>query len=258
MKKIIYLDNAATTAVHPEVVNTMIPYFTEYYGNPSSIYSIAGITKKAIDDSRESIAAFIGAKKNEVYFTGGGSESDNWAIKATAEQYKSKGNHIITSKIEHHAVLHTCEYLEKNGYEVTYLDVDENGKIKLEELKAAIKPETILISIMFANNEIGTILQIKEIGEIARANKVIFHTDAVQAFGQLPINVEEYNIDMLSASAHKLKGPKGVGLLYIKTGVKNRFIYSRWRAREKKTCRNRKCCRYSWICKSCRYSQINS
>lgn len=235
MKKIIYLDNAATTAVHPEVVSTMIPYFTEYYGNPSSIYSIAGITKKAIDDSRESIAEFLGAKKNEIYFTGGGSESDNWAIKATAEQYISKGNHIITSKIEHHAVLHTLEHLEKNGFEVTYLDVDIDGKINLEDLKAAIRPETILISIMFANNEIGTILQIKDIGEIARANKVLFHTDAVQAFGQLPINVEDYNIDMLSASAHKLKGPKGVGLLYIKTGVKiGSFIHGGGQERKRR------------------------
>lgn len=220
MDKLIYLDNAATTAVHPDVVSAMIPYYTENYGNPSSVYSIAGISRKAVDESRAIIAEFIGAKEKEIYFTGGGSESDNWAIKATAEEYKAKGNHIITSKIEHHAVLHTCQHLEKNGFEVTYLDVDYEGKIKIDDLKNAIRPTTILITIMFANNEIGTIQSVKEIGEVAKENKVLFHTDAVQAFGQLPINVDEYHIDMLSASAHKLNGPKGIGLLYIRTGVK--------------------------------------
>lgn len=220
MDKIIYLDNAATTAVHPDVVSAMIPYYTENYGNPSSVYSIAGVSKKALDDSRILIADFIGAKVKDIYFTGGGSESDNWAIKATADAYKEKGNHIITSKIEHHAVLHACQYLEKNGFEVTYLDVDADGKIKIDDLIKAIRPTTTLITIMFANNEIGTIQPVKEIGEIAKENKIVFHTDAVQAFGQIPINVDEYHIDILSASAHKLNGPKGVGLLYIRSGLK--------------------------------------
>lgn len=226
MNKKIYLDNAATTAVRKEVVEAMIPYFTEKYGNPSSVYELAGESKKGIDEAREIISNVLGAKSNEIYFTAGGSESDNWALKAAAEAYKEKGNHIITSKIEHHAILHTCEYLEKNGYEVTYLDVDENGVVKLEELKKAIRPTTILISIMFANNEIGTIEPIKEIGEFAKENGIIFHTDAVQAFGQLPILVDECHIDMLSASGHKLNGPKGIGFLYIRTGLKLRsFIH---------------------------------
>lgn len=226
MKQTIYLDNAATTKTRPEVVETMLPYFTENYGNPSSVYEFSNPCKKAIAQSRETIANALGAKPNEIYFTAGGTESDNWAIKATAEAYKDKGNHIITSKIEHHAVLHTCEYLESRGFEVTYLDVDENGTIKLEDLKRAIRPTTILISIMFANNEIGTIQPVKEIGEIAKANNIFFHTDAVQAFAHVPINVDECHIDMLSASAHKLSGPKGIGFLYIRTGIKSRsFIH---------------------------------
>ena len=222
MKRFIYLDNAATTKTRPEVVEAMLPYFTEYYGNPSSVYEFSNESKKAINRSRETIAEAIGAKTNEIYFTAGGTESDNWALAATAEAYQAKGNHIITSKIEHHAVLHTCEYLEKRGFEVTYLDVDENGVIKLDELKKAIRPTTILISIMFANNEIGTIEPVKEIGEIAKEHGIIFHTDAVQAFGHVPINVDEYHIDMMSASGHKLNGPKGIGFLYIRTGIKTR------------------------------------
>lgn len=222
----IYLDNAATTKTAPEVVEAMLPYFTEYYGNASSVYSFAGNSKEAMAKARESIADALGAKANEIYFTAGGSEADNWALKATAEAYKSKGNHIITTKIEHHAILHTCEYLEKNGFEVTYLDVDENGVVKLDQLRKAIRPTTILISVMFANNEIGTIEPIKEIGEIAKENGILFHTDAVQAFGQLPINVDELNIDMLSSSGHKLNGPKGIGFLYIRKGVKIRsFVH---------------------------------
>ena len=226
MKKIIYLDNAATTRTAPEVVDAMLPYFTEYYGNASTVYDLGAKSKEAISKARETIAGALGAEENEIYFTAGGSESDNWALKATAEAYKDKGNHIITSKIEHHAILHTCEYLEKNGFEVTYLDVDENGVIKLDQLKAAIRPTTILISIMFANNEIGTIEPIAEVGRIAKEHGILFHTDAVQAFGQVPINVDEMHIDMLSASGHKLNGPKGIGFLYIRKGVKIRsFIH---------------------------------
>lgn len=226
MAKLIYLDNAATTKTAPEVVEAMLPYFTEFYGNPSSVYEFAGKSKAAITKSREIIADALGASANEIYFTAGGSESDNWALKATAEAYGNKGKHIITTKIEHHAILHTGDYLEKRGYEVTYLDVDENGVVKLDELKKAIRPDTILISVMFANNEIGTIQPIKEIGEIAHANGILFHTDAVQAFGQIPINVDEYHIDMLSASGHKLNGPKGIGFLYIRKGVKIRsFVH---------------------------------
>ena len=226
MKKLIYLDNAATTKTAPEVVEAMLPYFSEYYGNASTIYSLGGASKKAMNEARESIASVLGAKTEEIYFTAGGSESDNWALKATADAYANKGNHIITSKIEHHAILHTCEYLEKKGFEVTYLDVDENGKVKLDQLKKAIRPTTILISIMYANNEIGTIQPIKEIGEIAHEHGILFHTDAVQAFGQLPINVDECHIDMLSASGHKLNGPKGIGFLYIRKGVKIRsFVH---------------------------------
>lgn len=226
MEKIIYLDNAATTKTAPEVVEAMIPYFSEHYGNPSSIYSIASESKKGVETGRKQIADVIGAKQEEIYFTAGGTEADNWALKAAAEAYKNKGNHIITSKIEHHAILHTCQYLEKHGMEVTYLDVDENGVVKLDELKKAIRPTTILISIMFANNEIGTIQPIKEIGAIAKEHGILFHTDAVQAFGQLPINVDEMNIDMLSSSAHKINGPKGIGFLYIRKGVKIRsFIH---------------------------------
>ena len=201
MAKLIYLDNAATTQVYPEVLDAMLPYFTEYYGNPSAIYSFAGESKKAVDEARANVAALINARTEDIYFTGGGSESDNWALKATAEAYESKGKHIITSRIEHHAILHTCAYLEQKGYEVTYLDVDEDGKISLEELEKAI-------------------------GKIAHDHGVLFHTDAVQAFGHIPIDVEEMNIDMLSASGHKINGPKGIGVMYIRKGVKIRsFIH---------------------------------
>lgn len=226
MGKMIYLDNAATTRTAPEVVEAMMPYFTEYYGNASSVYSLGQESKEAISKARAEIAQVLGAKENEIYFTAGGSEADNWALKAAAEAYGSKGKHIITTKIEHHAILHTCEYLEKQGYEVTYLDVDEFGEVKLSELKKAIRPDTILISIMFANNEIGTIQPIKEIGEIAHEHGILLHTDAVQAFGQVPINVDELHIDMLSSSGHKLHGPKGIGFLYIRKGVKIRsFVH---------------------------------
>ena len=226
MKQLIYLDNAATTKTRPEVVEAMLPYFTEFYGNPSSVYEFSTESKKAVNHARETIARALGAKTNEIYFTAGGSESDNWALTATAEAYASKGKHIITSRIEHHAVLHTCQYLEKRGYEVTYLDVDENGVVKLDELRKAIRPDTILISIMFANNEIGTIEPIKEIGAIAKEHGILFHTDAVQAFGQVPIHVDEMNIDMLSSSGHKINGPKGIGFLYIRKGVKIRsFVH---------------------------------
>ena len=220
MSELIYLDNAATTAVKPEVFEAMKPYFMENYSNPSSVYSFAGKAKKAVEDAREQIASVLNAKSSEIYFTGGGSEADNWALKATAEACKEKGRHIITSKIEHHAVLHTCDWLEKNGYEVTYLDVDENGLVSPEELEKAIRPDTILISIMFANNEIGTIEPVKEIGAVAKKHGVLFHTDAVQAFGHVPIDVEEMNIDMLSASGHKFHGPKGIGFLYLRNGIK--------------------------------------
>lgn len=220
MGEMIYLDNAATTRVKPEVAEAMKPYFEEMYGNPASMYTFAGKVKKSVDESREAIAEFLGANPNEIYFTGGGSESDNWAIKATAFAKREKGKHIITSKIEHHAILHTCEYLEKLGFEVTYLDVDENGVVDLEQLEASIREDTILISIMFANNEIGTIEPVREIGAIARKHGVLFHTDAVQAFGHVPIDVKELNIDLLSASGHKINGPKGIGILYIKESVK--------------------------------------
>ena len=226
MERLIYLDNAATTKTAPEVVEAMLPYFTERYGNPSSVYGFAAANKEVISQQRDVIAGVLGAKGNEIYFTAGGSEADNWALKATAEAYEGKGNHIITTKIEHHAILHTCEYLEKKGYEVTYLDVDEDGVVKLDELKAAIRPTTILISVMYANNEIGTIQPIREIGEIAHEHGILFHTDAVQAFGQVPIHVDECHIDMLSASGHKLNGPKGIGFLYIRKGVKIRsFVH---------------------------------
>lgn len=226
MKKVIYMDNAATTRTAPEVVEAMLPYFREYYGNPSSVYELAGASKKAINEAREKISQVIGAKPNEIYFTAGGSEADNWAIKETYEAYKEKGNHIITTKVEHHAVLHTCQWLEKQGAKVTYLDVDENGIIRLEDLERAITPETILISVMAANNEIGSLMPIKEIGMIAKEHGILFHTDAVQAFGQIPLDVDECHIDMLSSSAHKINGPKGIGCLYIRKGLKLRsFIH---------------------------------
>lgn len=223
-KKIIYLDNAATTKTRPEVVEAMLPYFTEKFGNPSSVYGFASQNKEAVTEAREQIAKALNAQTQDVYFTAGGSEADNWALKAAMEAYKDKGNHLITTKIEHHAILHTCEYLEKQGCEVTYLDVDENGVVDLEQLKRSIKPTTVLISVMYANNEIGTIQPIKEIGQIAKEHGVLFHTDAVQAFGQLPIDVVAENIDMLSASGHKLNGPKGIGFLYIKKGLKLRSL----------------------------------
>lgn len=219
MDRLIYLDNAATTKVKPEVVDAMLPYFTEEFGNPSSVYSFAAKNKTVIEKAREMIAASINAKPKEIYFTGGGSESDNMAIKGIARAYKDKGRHIITSKIEHHAVLHSLRALEKEGYEVTYLDIDEYGVVKLDELKKAIRDDTILITIMFANNEIGTIEPVKEIGQIAKEHGILFHTDAVQAYTQVPIDVKELNIDLMSASGHKINGPKGIGFIYIKSGI---------------------------------------
>ena len=216
----IYMDNAATTKTAPEVVEAMLPYFTEYYGNAGSIYRLGTESKKAVIRAKETIAATLHVQPNEIYFTSGGTESDNWAIKAAYEACRDKGNHIITSKIEHHAVLHTCEYLEKRGAEITYLDVDEDGLLDTEQLKKAIRPDTILISVMYANNEIGTIQPIKEIGEIAASHGILFHTDAVQVYGQIPIDAEECHIDMLSASGHKFNGPKGTGFLYIKRNIK--------------------------------------
>lgn len=226
MEHTIYLDNAATTKTSKEVVEVMLPYFTTYYGNPSSVYAFAGESKKAIEHTRRVIADSLGADASEIYFTGGGTESDNWALKEVAHAYSNKGKHIITSKIEHHAILHTCQQLEREGYEVTYLDVDEYGMVLAETVKEAIRPDTILISIMFANNEIGTMQPIKEIGNIAKEHKIFFHTDAVQAYGHVPIQVDEYHIDLLSASGHKLNGPKGVGMLYIRKGNRMRsFIH---------------------------------
>lgn len=222
----IYLDNAATTRTAPEVVETMLPYFTEYYGNAGSIYGLAGESRKALLRARETIAGTLGAEANEIYFTAGGSESDNWALKAVFEAWQDKGRHIITSRIEHHAVLHTCEYLEKMGARVTYLDVDSEGLVDPGQLERAIRPDTILLSVMAANNEVGTIQPVKEIGEIAAAHGILFHTDAVQAYGHLPLAVQECHIDLLSASAHKFNGPKGAGFLYVgkKAGIRS-FIH---------------------------------
>jgi cysteine desulfurase len=219
-KKFVYMDHAATTYTKPEVLEEMLPYFTQYFGNPSSIYTFARQSKKAIEEAREKVAKAIGAKSDEIFFTAGGSEADNWALKGVAYGNRNKGNHIITTKIEHPALLHTCEYLQKNGFEVTYLEVDEYGRINLEELKNSITDKTILISIMFANNEIGTIQPIAEIGKIAREKGIYFHTDAVQAIGSVEVDVKALNIDMLSLAAHKFYGPKGIGVLYIRKGVK--------------------------------------
>ncbi len=226
MNKTIYLDNAATTRTAKEAVDAMLPFFSESYGNASSIYKLGADSKRAVNEAREIIARSIGASPQEIYFTACGSEADNWALIAAAEACETKGKHIITSKIEHHAVLHTCDYLEKRGFSVTYLDVDENGLVRPDELEAAIRHDTILISIMFANNEIGTLQPIKEIGEIARRRGILFHTDAVQAYGHVPVSLSEYPVDMLSASGHKIGGPKGIGFLYIRQGVKIRsFIH---------------------------------
>jgi cysteine desulfurase len=221
MSQLIYLDNAATTSVRPQVFEAMKPYYLENYSNPSSVYSFAGQAKKAMEDGRQLLTQTLNASSpTEIYFTGGGSESDNWALKGVAESYKEKGKHIITTKIEHHAILHTCEYLEKHGYEVTYLDVDENGLVTPEQVEAAIRPDTILVSVMFANNEIGTIEPIAEIGKVAHDHDVLFHTDAVQAYAHVPIDVQKMNIDMLSASGHKFHGPKGIGFFYLSNKVK--------------------------------------
>lgn len=226
MKPIIYLDHAATTATRPEVAEAMLPYFTEKYGNASSIYGLGAESKQAIDQARATVAEALGAKPEEIYFTAGGTEADNWALKAAAEAYGKGGGHIITTKIEHHAILHTCEYLEKRGVAVTYLDVDEGGLVSPEAVRKAIRPDTFLISVMFANNEIGTLEPIEEIGAIAEEKGILFHTDAVQAFAHLDISVDANHIDMLSASAHKFGGPKGIGFLYIRKGVKIRsFIH---------------------------------
>ncbi len=226
MSRFVYLDNAATTKTHPAVVEAMLPYFTEKYGNPSAIYDFASQSKSGVTTAREQIASLLGARTEDIYFTAGGSEADNWALKAAVEAYGNKGKHIITTAIEHHAILHTADYLEKQGCEITYLPVDEYGMIRLSDLEAAIRPDTILISVMFANNEIGTVQPIKEIGAIAKKHGILFHTDAVQAYGHVPIHVDEMNIDMLSASGHKFNGPKGIGFLYIRKGVKIRsFVH---------------------------------
>ncbi len=247
----IYLDNAATTKCAPEVVEAMLPWFSEYYGNPSSVYELAGKSKEAVDEARRQIAGVIGAKENEIYFTAGGTEADNWAIKAAYEACKEKGNHIITSKVEHHAVLHTCQWLEKQGARVTYLDVvGRRYRSRLEDLERAITPETILITIMAANNEIGSVMPYKEIGMIAREHGILFRTDAVQAFGQLPIDVEECGIDMLSASAHKINGPKGCGVC-ISAAASRSAPLSTAEPRKESAGRERRCAGHRGIWKSC-------
>jgi cysteine desulfurase len=220
MKKLYYFDNSATTKIDERVLKSMLPYLKENYGNASSIYSLGRESREAIDSAREKVAKALGCDGKEIFFTNSGTESDNWAIKGVAFANREKGNHIITSRIEHHAVLHTCEYLEKQGFEVTYLPVKKNGVVDIKELKKAIRKETILISIMYANNEIGTIEPIKEIGEIAKEKGIYFHTDAVQAVGNVEINLNELNIDLLTLSGHKFNGPKGIGALYIKNGVR--------------------------------------
>lgn len=216
----VYLDYSATTPVKEEVLKEMIPYFTEKFGNPSSLYDKGLEAKKAVEHAREQVAALINADPREVYFTAGGTEADNWALMGVADKFKDKGNHIITTQIEHHAILHSCEFLEKHGYEVTYLGIDKNGRIRLEELENAITDKTILISVMMVNNEIGTVQPIKEIGKIAKAHKIIFHTDAVQALGNVPIDVKDMGIDLMSMSSHKIYGPKGEGALFMRKGLR--------------------------------------